>query len=57
MRRSSLPHRRFAPALTLVALVLMPGSAFAAITVNTTSDSGALGGCMGAPATARFARR
>jgi hypothetical protein len=37
------------PALTLVALALMPGSAVAAITVNTTSDSGALGGCSGAP--------
>jgi hypothetical protein len=49
MRRSSLPRRRFAPVLTLVALALMPGSAFAAITVNTTSDSGGLGGCIGAP--------
>jgi hypothetical protein len=37
------------PVLILGTLALMPGSASAAITVNTTSDSGALGGCMGAP--------
>jgi hypothetical protein len=49
MKRSSLILLRSALGAVLVAVALSGASAQAALTVNTTADSNAGGGCMGAP--------
>jgi hypothetical protein len=49
MERTARGLRAAVLVATLVGFALWPGTAFGSVTVNTTTDSSAAGGCMGAP--------